>query len=190
MPKSEGHAKLTVEQQRLVEDYMPMVRALVNTKWQQSSRELQADLVQQGYLALVDGVVRYDPTRGVTFGAYVKWRVHKYISEYQQMDTTIRKPWSMIKTNTKPEIEVVPLQYEDDLISQDIIDQYGVDEPGYETFEDADLAHWIEYELGKVTVEQRTMYMQWMADDLDWAQVSNVDKEILYALNTIITNGS
>ena len=53
--------RLNDEQRKLVADHMPYVRSLVYREWQQSNKELQADLVQQGFLALADAALRYDP---------------------------------------------------------------------------------------------------------------------------------
>ena len=186
-------AKLEPWQLRLVTDYMPMVRALVNTKWRQSSRELQEDLIQQGYLALVDAVIRYNPVAypTTTFGGYAKWRVHKYINEYQQMDTTIRKPWSMIKSGEAPELKAdVPLQYEDDLISQSIIEKYGEEEQGFATLEDRDHAHWLEAVLNEVSADTKALYLAWMRGEINWMSVSSKQQELLFALDARISKGS
>lgn len=40
------------------------------------------DLMQEGYLGLVEAAKRYDPTTGVQFDSYASWWVRKYVREY------------------------------------------------------------------------------------------------------------
>ena len=180
-------ASLEPWQLKTVSAYMPYVRALVNTKWQQSSKELQADLIQQGYLALCDAVVRFDPERGSTFGAYAKWRVHKYISEYQQMDTTIRKPWSKVKANLPSEIKTVPLMHEGD-DGYHGIDYIGREEPGYTRYEDMEYAAWLTKALEPFDQKTQRLYGKWMRGTLDWDKVDSEQQELLFSMDTVISN--
>lgn len=42
----------------------------------------QADLMQEGYIGLIEAAKRYDPNTGVKFDSYASWWVRKYIREY------------------------------------------------------------------------------------------------------------
>jgi RNA polymerase sigma-32 factor len=53
-----------------------------------------ADLVQEGNLGLVQGVSRYDPTRGVRLSSYAAWWIRAYILKYT-LDN-----WRLVKAGT------------------------------------------------------------------------------------------
>ena len=53
-----------------------------------------SDLVQEGNLGLVHGVVRYDPTRGVRLCSYAAWWIRAYILKYT-LDN-----WRLVKAGT------------------------------------------------------------------------------------------
>ena len=40
------------------------------------------DLIQEGYIGLVEAAKRYDPNTGVQFDSYASWWVRKYVREY------------------------------------------------------------------------------------------------------------
>ncbi len=40
------------------------------------------DLMQEGYIGLIEAAKRYDPDAGVKFDSYASWWVRKYIREY------------------------------------------------------------------------------------------------------------
>jgi len=183
--------KLTDAQQRLVTDHMPYVRALVAREWQQGNKELQADLVQQGYLALVDAAVRYDPVAHptTTFIGYAKWRVRKYIQEYQRMDYQIRPPWKHIKGKGTPELLAnQPLQQDDD-VGESVLDRYGVIEDGYAWVEDSAVAEWVDNMLASVEPRVRALYLQWMSDTIIWDDLDKETQEDLFTLDTMISEG-
>jgi RNA polymerase sigma-32 factor len=52
------------------------------------------DLVQEGNLGLVQGVSRYDPTRGVRLSSYAAWWIRAYILKY-----TLEN-WRLVKAGT------------------------------------------------------------------------------------------
>lgn len=183
---------LSAWQRELVAAHMPYVRALVAREWQQSNKELQADLVQQGYLALVDAALRYDPVKypTTTFIGYSKWRVRKYIQEYQRMDYQIRPPWKQIKGKGKPELQAnQPLQ-SDDEIGGRVLDRYGDEDPGYASFEDKSEVDWLNDLIDSFGPRVRALYYQWMLGTLDWSDVSKEEQEALYVLDTEIGEGT
>jgi RNA polymerase sigma-32 factor len=53
-----------------------------------------ADLVQEGNLGLVQGVSRYDPTRGVRLSSYAAWWIRAYVLKYT-LDN-----WRLVKAGT------------------------------------------------------------------------------------------
>ena len=184
--------KLTDEQQALVAAHMPYVRALVAREWQQSNKELQADLVQQGYLALVDAALRYDPIGHptTTFIGYAKWRVRKYIQEYQRMDYQIRPPWKQIKGKGKPDLQAnQPLQ-SDDEIGGSMLDRYGDEDPGFAVIEEADEYRWVQDTIDSFGPRVRSLYYAWMLGTLDWSTTSKEEQEALYALDATLKEGT
>ncbi len=40
------------------------------------------DLIQEGYIGLIEAAKRYDPNTGVTFDSYASWWIRKYVREY------------------------------------------------------------------------------------------------------------
>lgn len=184
--------ELTPEQRKLVADHMPYVRSLVYREWQQSDKELQADLVQQGYLALVDAATRYQPDRypTTTFIGYAKWRVRKYIQEYVKLDNTIRPPWRIVKGTDKPEVVAnQPLQGDDEL-GLSALDRYGYDEEGYERVEAIDLACWIRKVMQYYSAETQALYWQWKRDTIDWDDVTEDQRALLSMLDDEIREGT
>lgn len=184
--------RLTDEQRELVVRFMPYVRSLIYREWQQSDKQLQADLVQQGYLALMDAALRYRPDDypTTTFIGYAKWRVRKYIQEYVKMDMTIRPPWRIIKGKEKPEVVAnQPLRSDDDL-GMDVLNLYGQEEIGFNQIEEQSVAEWLQTTLDSHSPEIKAWYLQWQAGTLDWSEVSDEDQELLFLLDSEIDSGT
>lgn len=57
-----------------------LVRVIVN-QYQTKGIKKQ-DLMQEGYLGLIEAAKRYDPCIGVQFTSYASWWIRKYIREY------------------------------------------------------------------------------------------------------------
>ncbi|MBQ0090630.1 MAG: sigma-70 family RNA polymerase sigma factor, partial [Prevotellaceae bacterium] len=49
----------------------------------------QQDLMQEGYIGLVEAAKRYDPNTGVQFDSYASWWVRKYVREYMLNNSQI-----------------------------------------------------------------------------------------------------
>lgn len=183
--------RLTDEQADLVARHMPYVRALIAREWQQSNKELQADLVQQGYLALVDAALRYDPVGHptTTFIGYAKWRVRKYIQEYQRMDYQIRPPWKQIKGKGRPAIQAnTPLQ-SDDEVGDKVLDRYGQEEPGFAEFEEAEAQAWAMTVLESEGPRVKALYIQWRLGTINWSDLSKTEIQKLYDMDTRMGEG-
>lgn len=60
---------------RVLTDYARLVRLIAGELQRRVRACDYEDLVQAGMLGLLDAVRRYDPTRGVPFGAYARYRV-------------------------------------------------------------------------------------------------------------------
>jgi RNA polymerase sigma factor (sigma-70 family) len=65
--------------EQLLEDYLPVIR-LAARKYEVSGLE-SADLIQEGYVGLLRALTRYDPNRGVPFGAYARWWIRQALQE-------------------------------------------------------------------------------------------------------------
>jgi len=53
-----------------------------------------ADLVQEGYIGLLEAAARFDPTREVRFSTYATWWIRASIQDY------ILKNWSIVRSGT------------------------------------------------------------------------------------------
>jgi len=53
-----------------------------------------ADLVQEGYIGLLEAAARFDPSRGVRFSTYATWWIRASIQDY------ILKNWSIVRSGT------------------------------------------------------------------------------------------
>jgi RNA polymerase sigma factor (sigma-70 family) len=93
---NEGHnRKLTDEEGQLVYKHLPLVRKYAKRRssvifdekgfWT-TDDPLYSDLEEIGVRALEEAVRRHDPTRGVTFGAFVRKRVGGAMDNYLQRD--------------------------------------------------------------------------------------------------------
>ena len=63
-----------------IKQYMPMVRTIAR-QFTKNPIEMK-DLMQEGYIGLVEAAKRSDPDAGVKFDSYASWWVRKYIREY------------------------------------------------------------------------------------------------------------
>ncbi len=63
-----------------IKQYMPMVRTIAR-QFTKNPIEMK-DLMQEGYIGLIEAAKRYDPDAGVKFDSYASWWVRKYIREY------------------------------------------------------------------------------------------------------------
>ncbi len=59
--------------------YGPFVRRMVGSYWHSGLGIDYEDLMQEGYLGLLEAVSRWDPDRGVRFLTYAVWWVRKHI---------------------------------------------------------------------------------------------------------------
>lgn len=63
-----------------IKQYMPMVRTIAR-QFTKNPIEMK-DLMQEGYIGLIEAAKRYDPDAGVKFDSYAGWWVRKYVREY------------------------------------------------------------------------------------------------------------
>ena len=63
-----------------IKQYTPMVRTIAR-QFTKNPIEMK-DLMQEGYIGLIEAAKRYDPDAGVKFDSYASWWVRKYIREY------------------------------------------------------------------------------------------------------------
>ena len=79
----------------------------------------QADLMQEGYIGLIEAARRYDPTTGVQFTSYASWWVRKYMRGWMLNNSQIVRLSSKTKDYYKPlteDIETPLYEEEGDLI--------------------------------------------------------------------------
>lgn len=86
----QGYAEQKSNPAKLVEEHMPLVRRLA---WHFQGRvgrfvEIE-DLLQAGYLGLVDASQRYSVHDGVTFGAYAAIRIRGSIIDYLRRNSNL-----------------------------------------------------------------------------------------------------
>ncbi|MCQ2342677.1 MAG: sigma-70 family RNA polymerase sigma factor [Paludibacteraceae bacterium] len=77
------------------------------------------DLLQEGYIGLIEAAKRYDPTTGVQFASYASWWVRKYIREYMLNNSQIVRLPAKTKDYYKPlteDIETPLYEEEGDVI--------------------------------------------------------------------------
>jgi len=92
--------QLTIDQQRLAEDHLPLVRAIAGG-WRKSCRSTvdYADLVQVGSLGLVEAARRFDPERGVPFAALAASRIRGAICDFfRSLDPLTRDRRAAVRT--------------------------------------------------------------------------------------------
>lgn len=65
---------------QFIKQHDRLVRVIVN-QYQTKGIKKQ-DLMQEGYLGLIEAAKRYDPCIGVQFTSYASWWIRKYIREY------------------------------------------------------------------------------------------------------------
>ncbi len=65
---------------QFIKQHDRLVRVIVN-QYQTKGIKKQ-DLMQEGYLGLIEAAKRYDPSTGVQFTSYASWWIRKYIREY------------------------------------------------------------------------------------------------------------
>jgi len=53
------------------------------------SEHVQVDLVQEGYIGLIEAANRFDPTRDVRFATYAKWWIHAAIKSFLLHNSSI-----------------------------------------------------------------------------------------------------
>ncbi|MFD0857550.1 sigma-70 family RNA polymerase sigma factor [Roseovarius aquimarinus] len=86
----QGYAEQRPDPARLIEEHMPLVRRLA---WHFQGRvgrfvEIE-DLLQAGYLGLVDASQRYSVQDGVTFGAYAAIRIRGSIIDHLRRNSNL-----------------------------------------------------------------------------------------------------
>lgn len=69
------------EQNKLIESHVQLARSRASA-FRASSMMPYDDLLGEAYLSLVKAARRFDPTRGVTFGAYAKQVINGYLFNY------------------------------------------------------------------------------------------------------------
>lgn len=63
--------------------YTPFVRSIA-ASYRFVPTVSQDDLIQEGFLGLIEAADRFDPNAGTPFEAYAKFRVRKYMLEFLQ----------------------------------------------------------------------------------------------------------
>ena len=63
-----------------VKQYEPLVKVIARQF--SKNPDDQQDLMQEGYIGLMEAAKRYDPSTGVQFESYASWWVRKYMREY------------------------------------------------------------------------------------------------------------
>lgn len=63
-----------------VKQYEPLVKVIAR-QFSKNPND-QQDLMQEGYIGLMEAAKRYDPSTGVQFDSYASWWVRKYMREY------------------------------------------------------------------------------------------------------------
>ena len=76
---------MTIDNQ-FIRTHAHIVRCIVR---QYGKTNYTNDLMQEGYIGLVEAAKRYDPTTGVQFDSYASWWVRKYIREYMLNNSQI-----------------------------------------------------------------------------------------------------
>jgi RNA polymerase sigma factor for flagellar operon FliA len=98
-PKTLAAEPLTLEQKRLVEDNMSLVRAIA-AGWRSRCRTTVEydDLVQVGCMGLMEAAMRFDASRGTKFAALAAERVRGSICDYlRSLDPLTRDRRSAVR---------------------------------------------------------------------------------------------
>ena len=64
---------------QFIKSHAYIVRTIVRRYGKVTNNE---DLMQEGYIGLIEAARRYDPTMGVRFDSYASWWIRKYVREY------------------------------------------------------------------------------------------------------------
>ena len=78
------------------------------------------DLMQEGYIGLIEAARRYDPTTGVRFDSYASWWVRKYVREYIiRYGQTVSLPFTNkdIFDHVTEDIDATCYEEDDDVIT-------------------------------------------------------------------------
>jgi RNA polymerase sigma factor for flagellar operon FliA len=73
---SQGAPSVTVPREQLILGLLPLVRAIANEIRPKLPANVELDdLISAGYLGLVEAAAEYDPSRGIQFETYAKYRI-------------------------------------------------------------------------------------------------------------------
>lgn len=100
-----------------IEDNMWIVRTVVK---QYGKTNYQQDLMQEGYMGLMEAAKRYDPSTGIAFKSYASWWVRKYIREYIiRYGQTVSLPFTNkdIFDHITEDVDAVLYEEDDDAIT-------------------------------------------------------------------------
>lgn len=137
--------KLTPEQAKLAEAYMPWARAYVERTYRPTNREARENLYSAAYEGLVRAALVWED-RGNSFTNYARHWVFKQCNEMIGLDHTIRPPWKDIKAaNVEHDFDMVPLDVvaDEDNDNLNLSDLIGFEDEGYALVEDDMMLRWI-----------------------------------------------
>ena len=100
-----------------IRTYAPIVRCIVR---QYGKTNHYQDLMQEGYIGLIEAAQRYDPSTGVRFESYASWWVRKFVREYIiRYGQTVSLPFTNkdIFDHVTEDIDAVCYEEDDDVIT-------------------------------------------------------------------------
>ncbi|WP_145107055.1 sigma-70 family RNA polymerase sigma factor [Cereibacter sediminicola] len=106
MIHSRGYAEQAQTPERLVRAHMDLVRRIAWNLHARIGRKVEIDdLIQIGYMGLVDASRRYEPRDGVTFAAYAAIRIRGSIMDFLRSNSALCRTTILMQQKVKAAVQ-------------------------------------------------------------------------------------
>ncbi|ABA79201.1 FliA/WhiG family RNA polymerase sigma factor [Rhodobacter sphaeroides] len=106
MIHARGYAEQTQTPERLVRAHMDLVRRIAWNLHARIGRKVEIDdLIQVGYMGLVDASRRYEPREGVSFAAYAAIRIRGSIMDFLRSNSALCRTTILMQQKVKAAVQ-------------------------------------------------------------------------------------
>ncbi|SNX73793.1 RNA polymerase sigma-28 (SigD/FliA/WhiG) subunit [Cereibacter ovatus] len=106
MIHARGYAEQAQTPERLVRAHMDLVRRIAWNLNARIGRKVEIDdMIQIGYMGLVDASHRYEPREGVTFAAYAAIRIRGSIMDFLRSNSTLCRTTIIMQQKVKAAVQ-------------------------------------------------------------------------------------
>ncbi|MCE6952956.1 FliA/WhiG family RNA polymerase sigma factor [Cereibacter sphaeroides] len=106
MIHSRGYAEQAQTPERLVRGHMDLVRRIAWSLHARIGRKVEIDdMIQIGYMGLVDASHRYEPRDGVSFAAYAAIRIRGSIMDFLRSNSTLCRTTIVMQQKVKAAVQ-------------------------------------------------------------------------------------